>query len=395
MPNWDETCTIEVNGQRFYDWETVWIQLRWTEAYPIFRFTCAERNPLPGLWTKLQFMPGDEVAIYLAGILVVSGVILVRQVAYDAEHHGVMLQGVGVTWYAARGSILGKNNFDGMNWKQVADSVLAPFGIPLKPIGALNPEPFARLQNEPGETVWNFLERIARPRGIVLGSDEQGNMLGIDNHTMPVTATLLEGKHILRCQCTIAVRDIFSDYWVRGQTAASDEQHGRQASEQEANAPGTAKHYSPRLTVAEQPVWGIGELKERAAFEALWHESTIIEADITVQGWLKPIQPIRALWAGGDDVYVKSPMAVLDMVMKAEVVTFTQDRQTGTLTVLHLVAPWRLKDRSDFNVGNPNAPTPPGAARSTMDKAPVIPPPKPRSDPPAPTIPRPPTIPSS
>src|SRR5262245_59486821 len=178
MPNPDEVATIIVNGARFDDWESVWVQHRWAEAYPLFRFTAAEREPIPDIWTKLQWKPQDEVTIYLGRYLAITGTILVRQVAYDANNHGVMLQGVGNTWYAARASILGKNKFDGMTWEQVARSVLAPFGIYLKTIGALNAIPFKKLQNEPGETVWHFLERIARPRGIVLGSDHEGNMLG-------------------------------------------------------------------------------------------------------------------------------------------------------------------------------------------------------------------------
>jgi prophage tail gpP-like protein len=55
--------------------------------------------------------------------------------------------------------------------------VIAPFGVGVKTIGTLNPTPFARLQVEPGEKLWDFLERIARPRGIVMGSDHLGNFL--------------------------------------------------------------------------------------------------------------------------------------------------------------------------------------------------------------------------
>lgn len=358
----EETATIVVRGTRFYDWESVFVQHRWTEAFPLFRFTAAERDRPATLWEKLQFAPGDECAIYLGGILAISGVILLRQASYDANAHGVMLQGVGMTWYATRGSILDeKGNFDGQTFEQVARKVIAPFGVGVKTIGTLNAEPFKKLQVEPGENLWNFLERIARPKGIVMGSDHLGNLLLIDNHSSPVSAELVEGDNILKCQATISKEAMFSDYVVRGQTPADDSQHGRQASEQEARIKGSAKRYSPILTPAEQPVWNIGELQDRAKNEAVWHEGTEIRASITVQGWM---MPGGGLWRAGDLIAVQSPMAMLNMGLKIETATFTQDNNSGTLTTLELVAPWLLKDKGDFRVGVGVPPAPPGNATS-------------------------------
>jgi hypothetical protein len=47
----------------------------------------------------------------------------------------------------------------------------------------------------------------------------------------------------------------------------------------------------------------------------------------------------------GDKVTVTSPMAMMNGTeMKIQTATFTQDRESGTLTQLHLVAPWLLQD---------------------------------------------------
>jgi hypothetical protein len=54
MPNREEVATIIVNGRRFEDWESVWVQHRWTETYPLFRFTCAEREPVPDRWLMVR-----------------------------------------------------------------------------------------------------------------------------------------------------------------------------------------------------------------------------------------------------------------------------------------------------------------------------------------------------
>jgi hypothetical protein len=64
-----------------------------------------------------------------------------------------------------------------------------------------------------------------------------------------------------------------------------------------------------------------------------------IDADVTVYGWFTPQ---GRLWPVGSKVRVRSPMAMLpNDILTAETVTFTQDRQSGTRTVLHLVEPWR------------------------------------------------------
>jgi hypothetical protein len=53
-----------------------------------------------------------------------------------------------------------------------------------------------KLQNEKGELIWDFLERIARPRGVVMGSDELGNILLIGNHTGDIVGQLAD-----TCRC--------------------------------------------------------------------------------------------------------------------------------------------------------------------------------------------------
>src|SRR5262245_13763836 len=98
MPNPDEVGTLLVGGRRFEDFETVMVQLRWADAFPLFRFSTADVAEAPPDWTKLQFKPGDPCSIYLGGHLALNGVILTRQTVYAAEHHAVQLEGVGITW---------------------------------------------------------------------------------------------------------------------------------------------------------------------------------------------------------------------------------------------------------------------------------------------------------
>ena len=101
--------------------------------------------------------------------------------------------------------------------------MLAPYPGSVKTIGWLNPLPFVKLQNEIGELTWAFLERIARPRGIVLGADPMGNYLLIGQHAYPVSSELIEGFNIKACKCLISHDYLLQEYEVRGQHAGDDQ----------------------------------------------------------------------------------------------------------------------------------------------------------------------------
>jgi prophage tail gpP-like protein len=338
-----EIATLIVNGMRFSDWETVWVQHRFGDGHPTFRFTCAERDPIPNLWSKLQFLPGNEVDIELGGMPAIKGIIIVRQTAYDANNHGVSLQGVGLTWYLSIASIIDKKqNFEG-SYMDIANQVLKPTGIKAVPVGNVDGTPFdGGAQSIPGETIWAFLERYAKDRKIILSGDQQGNLLVIGENTPPVGAQVKEGVNIISCQAIIDAQGIRSEYFCRGQCKGSDKKNMTGSSEQEATPiPGTAKRYAPLLTVMEQPVWTEHEVNLRNKFEAsVWHEGTLIQVTVVVPGWFQPDGAL--IWMAGQIVQFDSPMTTLVMPLGVRSATFTQDRQSGTRTTLELVAPWAL-----------------------------------------------------
>ena len=63
-----------------------------------------------------------------------------------------------------------------------------------------------------------------------------------------------------------------------------------------------------------------------------------------MQGWL--CKPGR-LWTPGDEIFVRSPMALLNQKLAIQNATFTQDSTNGTETTLDMVLPGLLK-------GSPN-----------------------------------------
>jgi hypothetical protein len=63
--NPDEVATIVAAGGRFEDWESVFVQHRWTDAFARFRFTSAERESDPRSfdWHTLRLKPPTSVHV--------------------------------------------------------------------------------------------------------------------------------------------------------------------------------------------------------------------------------------------------------------------------------------------------------------------------------------------
>ena len=372
MPKSEEVAKLAVANVEFEDWDTVWVQHRWMDPWPLFRFSCAERADQTTNWALMKFKPGDPCTIILGGQLAMTGVILARQTTYDATTHTVLLSGAGRTWAGANSSVNSKDgNFDNMGFTQVAFKVWEPYG-PVKVIGQIDNTPFTHLQCQPGELTFDFLDRCARPRGVTLGSDVLGNFLIIGKHSYPVVQQLTEGENILKMTCVFNNDQISTIYSMKGQKPADDNTSAREAAEMVARAKGTMETVFRFLeTVAEQPVKNRSEIEARNNYEAIQREATKIMANVTVQGWLRgPGQ----LWEPGELVWVYSPMAMLNMAMKIRTAAFAQDDTAGTTTTLELVLPWMLGDQwaAGPNGRGPNTPQPPGASTSVDGPAAVV-----------------------
>jgi len=366
----EEIATLVVRDLIYEDWETVWVQASAKDPWQQFRFTAVEDDT--NLWTSgaplLRFKPGDEVDIYLGGYLVLHGVILIRQVSYDAKNHGIVLQGVTLTYYAANASIISEDaQYEG-SFEEIAAQVLAPTCSGYKTMGELDQTPFKPpVHANQGQAIWDFLEPLARDRKIIMTSTPYGDFLFVGEHDGEYVGDLVEGGNILKCNAIIADLKARSDFISSGQSSGSDQKNGAESAHMRASIPGTAKCYNPLLTPIEHPVWTQHEVELRAANEKMYAEGQgKVEATVVVQGWFNPKTGKR--WDIYDVVRFESPMTGIDdQEMVIETVTYTQDRN-GTLTTMKIVAPWGFNDRRHTRGGGP-------LGTATSDNGPATTPP--------------------
>jgi prophage tail gpP-like protein len=369
-----EVAQLIVNGRQYREWETVWAQERWNESFGFFRFTTNERKPIPvstpitladiqaGIFgtQPIADIPVDvcnQVLLTLGGVPAMNGYVTQRQVAYDAERHQILLIGKSQTFWPFRSHIKAEQaDMSGLTIMQVAHKLIDPLGVTVKAVGAENTKPFDELKITPGSNIWEELDKLAKDREAILGSNAAGEALLIFDHSWgsPVD-TLVEGINIKKMQATISIEDQWGDIEVLGQTAGSDQQNGPDANEMKGTATGGSCVACNCVIPVEEPVKSVDELNARAHFEAKWTDGTKKTALITVQGWFSKY----GLWHAGQNVAVYSPMVPLSEVLKIRTCTWTQDSENGTETVLECVNPWLLNDDTSVNVGNPTSQQPP------------------------------------
>lgn len=347
MPKAEEVAEVIVNGQIFRDWKTVVVEKRIDSGFHIFEFTCAERAPLPTKITLLQFKPGDLVTIKLAGIVALVGIITHREVAYDAQNHGVRLIGRSFTWDATRSSIkTTTGNFDGYNFQSIANALLGPFGSSLEVDGAIDGKPFKRCQVMPGEKVYSFLCKLAAHRDITLGAASNGrNFLALGPRSAQTIDTLREGVNILRANCEISDEFVFEKYFSPNQQAGDDSMNMDQVSKMLAEIPGSYQRYAPHIAPAEL-AGEMYDVMKRVQFEHRWSEGTKINAEITVQGWLRRDD---TLWDINTFIMVQSSMLMLNQPLGVRRVRFSQSSDAGTTTMLDMVDPYHLHGIVSWN----------------------------------------------
>jgi prophage tail gpP-like protein len=254
-----------------------------------------------------------------------------------------------------------------MSFEQAARKLIKPFGVGVDTVGKLDDTPLKNAQVQPGEKLWDCLERLARPLGIVMGSDHTGNFLLIGPHDTSASDMLIEGVNIKSMKAVISFENVHSEYLVRAQSPPSDDGDAAASTQNEGRAPGTSPRYSPLLTPAETPA-DAAEAQKRARNESIWHEGDYLQAIIGVYGWKRPS---GGIWRTRQAIHVRSPKAILDATLMVQSAIFSQDGGGGTMTTLELVPPFLLRGSAGLNVGNPDVPADPSTYENNTPAAPM------------------------
>jgi prophage tail gpP-like protein len=335
-----EIATLEVRGTLFTNWTTVRVEQHVTEPFPKFQFECTEESPMPASWDALHFLPGDIVRVYVGGVPAVFGYITERHVGFDEKNHGIRLIGCGDTVDLTNSSVpIEKlDGHDGQSWSALARDLMMHLGIKLETKGAVDETPFKNIQIQPGETIMMAIERYAKMRNIVIGSNAMGGLLAIGENSASPSGDLVEGVNILRANCVLRDQMVYRKIYVLGQNTGSDQAYGDSQNKQIAFEQGTSTRNRYMVTVADVADTMHG-VQRRAMMEKVFTEGSQLEAQITVQGWFKDQNQSNDVWKAGEYYTVTSPSLTLPGQVLGCSGCIYEQSDAGTTTTLIMVDP--------------------------------------------------------
>jgi len=388
MPNPDEVAEVHANGFVYDRWDWIEVEARIGNVARHIRLRVMEIGDISHGFKNVRLKVGDTATVKLAGRSVITdGTVTVRQVAYSATTHQIEIVVSTKTWRINNASPK-LQQFTKASLSQIANAVLGPLGTSFYLSGNTGgaDKPFERISTALGETVKQFIERMARMRDIHLTDDPQGRLVGLRGGTAPegslaatpvafpafpslprAIATLVEGDNIKELHGVMSSLEAVNTIGTVGQNFGNDEHGGSQASDVYAEVTNNLPATAPAIFqfAAEEPADKV-DVQMRASHENAAVTATFIQVYITVQGWLMdngtlwiehvvPVQPFR----------IFSPMMFPNdwASLYLRGVSHRQNNQEGTITVLEFtllnaIAPFGQIGGPDINdlLNPPNPP---------------------------------------
>jgi prophage tail gpP-like protein len=273
-----EDITIRINDKTYRGFESVTITRNIDTCADVFSFS-APYDPSDPNSVILDPFTYYKADIFVGGEKFISG----EMVKWSPDSAGAKmtievrsLSGVTVDCVP----LDKKLDYNGMTLKQIADSLLTPFGIKTDfPAG--DSGPFIKANRDVEGTVFQFLSNLARQKGFVITSSLDGRMSFIRANVKAAPVVSLEaGKYpLLSASGGYDGTARFSHYVSIGQTAGSP---GNRAEIRDTTVP----VYRPVIFSADS--MEAGEQKDAAQWKRARSLAAAMTVSVTVAGWRYP-----------------------------------------------------------------------------------------------------------
>lgn len=319
---------LKVNGAKYEGWETVTVQKSIEAAAGGFMLSVHDTKETWPIQTN------DKCELVLEGKTVITGYVDKVDIGVAGKTHSISVSGRDAAGDLVDCSVEYKSaEFTNQTLLQIATTICAPFGVKVAAktsIGAA----FPKFAIQPGETVWQAMDRMARQRGVLIISDGKGGIEFIQPGGTDSGVSIVEGQNMLSGSASFDVQERYSRYVVKGQTVGTDDAFGSTAAQIAATATDpNVNRYRPLVVISEGNT-DAGQAKTRAEFEASTRAARSGVFTIDVQGWQKNDE--GALWLPNELVTCKVPSLYLDGKMLVSSVDYTQSINGGTTAKLKL-----------------------------------------------------------
>jgi prophage tail gpP-like protein len=326
--------SLRVAGKDYRGWKSVRVT-RSIEAVS-GRFDLAVADA--GL--ELPIEEGAACTVLVGTTPIITGYVETLDLSFDPESHDVSVSGRDRTGDLVDCSaVLGQWEFRGVPLLTYVQRLAEPFGIAvsLQPGLILTDPPPPKFTIDPGDTIFEALDKACRMAGVLPISDGLGGLVltrvGVGER---VATALVEGQNILRGSASRDVTGRYGRYIVSAQKAGTDESWGSDAAAVKGEATDETVRPARVLLIRPESSASASYAKRRAQWEAKVRAARSEPVQLTVQGWTqgRPGTP----WPVNALVQVRSPTLRINGEMLITEVTYSLD-DGGTTTELQLRRP--------------------------------------------------------
>jgi prophage tail gpP-like protein len=333
MPKPQETCVVTAKGQRFDIWQTVEVWHSSDDVVDHAMLTVSEISTGAKNFAALKLKPGDPAQVYLAGFLVIDGMVYLRQASYDAKEHGVQI-GISSIAQSVTVSTVDANpgQYINQTLQQIGSAVFGKVGVNFSieggPPGAF--KPFKRVSEHVGETRFDFIERLCRMRNVHMVDDGTGGIVAFRGPRGRAMTALQEGRNILRARLLLKNNEHADNLKTVGMDQGNDDADGNRATMGETTS---APPINRPVKIAAEETGDDADMAMRVGQERDWDKYQLVDGDVTVSGWLNDA---NLLWWTEREkiVTVNSPMLLPEDSMQFMIkgIVHRQSSEGGTTT---------------------------------------------------------------
>ena len=198
---------LEVNGERYTDFVAADVSLRLDSLSSTFSFqaTSEDGNPLP-------VREGDPCVIYVDGDKVLTGSIEMLEGSASSSSHSILVTGRDKTGDLLDSTLDTISDLSApITLISIIRKVIDQLGLDIAVIDHASPKPFNEAEDvvspEPGQNAWEFIQKYANKRQVLLTSDEEGDIQIRSSDPVDEGAVI---RHLLKSDQNNAVSSNFT-----------------------------------------------------------------------------------------------------------------------------------------------------------------------------------------
>lgn len=281
----NDDVRLLVNGKEFRGWKEVGISAGIERAARDFTLAITDRWPATGAAPVREVKPGDVCEVYIGTDKVLTGYVDGTPVSYDARSVSVSVRGRSKTADLVDCCSPKSGQWRAQTVQSIATALAKPYGIAVKsqvPTGTA----VSDFQIQQGETIFEALDRLLKPRQIWATDDADGNLVFLKIGAGGwAGADLVLGDNILAANAELDNKDRFSKYICNGQRAGDDLDYGTVVNEIVATQTDATVHRNRVLVLSHIGHATQALCQARVEFEAVYRFARSVATTYTVQGW--------------------------------------------------------------------------------------------------------------